>query len=98
MPMSFEELTTKNDLEELEKRILEKFENLITQSGPQQKKWLRSKDVQDMLGISSSSLQNMRINGVLPFSKVQGTIFYELGDVLKVLDQNKITHQNLSAA
>lgn len=98
MPMSFEELTTKNDLEELEKRILEKFENLITQSGPLQKKWLRSKDVQDMLGISSSSLQNMRINGVLPFSKVQGTIFYELGDVLKVLDQNKITHQNLSAA
>ena len=96
--MSFEELTTKNDLEELEKRILEKFENLITQSGPLKKKWLRSKDVQDMLGISSSSLQNMRINGVLPFSKVQGTIFYELGDVLKVLDQNKITHQNLSAA
>lgn len=95
--MSFEELTTKSDLAELEKRLLEKFENYVSQSGSLQKKWLRSKDVQDMLGISSSSLQNMRINGTLPYSKIQGTIFYELGDVLEVLEKNKLNHQKLSA-
>lgn len=53
------------------------------------KKWLKSHQVQRMLSISPGTLQTFRINGIIPFSKIGGSIFYAAEDVQKVLERNK---------
>jgi hypothetical protein len=42
-----------------------------------------------MLSISPGTLQNLRINGMLPFTKIGGVIFYEYEDVKKMLEDHK---------
>ena len=54
------------------------------------KKWLRSRDVRKMLGISPGTLQNLRINGHLPFNKVGGVIFYDRDDIFSMIEANRI--------
>jgi hypothetical protein len=76
-----------------QKQILEKFKEEITGSvkptEPVGIKWLKSHQVQRMLGISPGTLQTLRINGTIPFSKVGGSIYYSSEDVQKVLEKNK---------
>ena len=50
--------------------------------------WLRSSEVRKMLHISPGTLQNMRINGSLRFSKVGGIVYYKYEDVVKMLESN----------
>jgi len=42
-----------------------------------------------MLGISAATLQNLRVNGTMPYSKIGGVIFYDKAEVLEVLNRNK---------
>jgi len=88
--MTTNELVTKFDLVEFERRIIEKLIFCTSSTGPLKKQWLRSKEVQEMLGISASSLQNMRIDGCIPYSKVNGTLFYDYDDILKTLEKGKM--------
>jgi hypothetical protein len=89
MANSFTDLSTKEDLIKLQNSFIEKLDYYFT-STASNRKWLRSKDVENMLSVSSSSLQNMRNNGLIPFSKVQGTIFYEYKDIVELLEKNKV--------
>jgi len=50
---------------------------------------LKSHQVQRLLSISPGTLQNMRINGTVPFSKVGGIIFYDKQEIFKVIQDNK---------
>lgn len=45
------------------------------------KKWLKSKDVRKILGISAGKLQTMRNNNEIPFTKIGASIFYKEEDV-----------------
>lgn len=49
--------------------------------------WIDSHDLSKKLHVSSRTLQRMRKNGTLKFSKVQGKIFYRLEDVLQMLSE-----------
>jgi len=51
-----------------------------------EKKFLRSTEVRKMLGISVGTLQNLRVNGTLPYTKVGGIIFYDQKDIAKMLN------------
>jgi len=42
-----------------------------------------------MLNCSDSTLENMRNNGVINFSKVLGTYYYKFSDVKKMLENNR---------
>ncbi len=55
-------------------------------------KWLRSRDVRKLLGISPGTLQNMRINGSLPYTKVGGVIFYQWNDIDAMIESNRINN------
>lgn len=85
--MNPNEIATKADILELKESILESLQRTSTTSKP--RKWLRSKDVEKMLSISSSGLQNMRIKGTIPFIKLDGTILYEYEDILQILESRK---------
>ena len=63
----------------------------IIQSKPQQtKQWLKSNEVRKLLNISSSTLQNLRINGTLTYTKVGGIMYYDKADIEKLLHGNKV--------
>ena len=52
------------------------------------KEWLPNPEAQEYLGVSKSTLQRWRDDGVLPYSKVNGSIFYRRADLLKVLESH----------
>lgn len=52
-------------------------------------RWLRSKDVRNMLGISDSTLQTMRINGSIPSYKLGSSFFYKLEEILAALEAGR---------
>ena len=83
------ELITKDDLKEFKSDLLTEIK-AIMQPGPgQSKKWLKSVEVRRLLNISPGTLQNLRINGTLRFSKVGSIMYYKLEDINKILEGNE---------
>ena len=83
--MSAQILTTE-DLIDFKVEMLEEIKKLLRQSGVQPtKKWLKSPDVRKLLSISPGTLQNLRVNGTLPYSKIGGVIFYDQDEIQKML-------------
>lgn len=82
---------TLEDLEKLKREILDEIQNLFFSRQPVTpvRKWLRSTELRKILGLSPGTLQNLRLNGTLPFSKVQGVIYYDYEDVRKMLETHK---------
>jgi len=81
------EIVTKQDLSNLKNEILLEL-RAIVKSAPIEKEWLKSSDVRRILNCSPGTLQNLRVNGKLPFSKVGGTMYYKLSDVKTLLDDS----------
>lgn len=81
------DLITKEDLYIFKKELIQELSKLITNSPPPLKKWLKSAEVRKMLSISPGTLQNLRINGSLKFSKVGGIMYYDANDISKMLDK-----------
>lgn len=52
-------------------------------------KWLDNMDVQELLHISTRTLQRLRTSGMLKYSKVNGKIYYRLSDINTMLEQNQ---------
>ncbi|BBE20415.1 hypothetical protein AQPE_4607 [Aquipluma nitroreducens] len=84
------EIITTNDLREFKTELLTEFRKMLKEHhGQPSKKWLKSYEVKKMLGISPGTLQNMRINGTIPFTKMGGILFYDSEDIRKILEDNK---------
>jgi len=47
--------------------------------------WIDGQDVLTKMHISSRTLQRWRINGMLPFSQVNGKYYYRKSDILRLL-------------
>ncbi len=48
--------------------------------------WIDGQDVMAKLHISPKTLQRWRINGLLPFSQVNGKLYYRKSDILRLLN------------
>ena len=84
------EIITTDDLREFKTELLTEFRKMLKEHhGQPSKKWLKSYEVRKMLGISPGTLQNMRINGTIPFTKMGGILFYDSEDIRKILEDNK---------
>ena len=87
------QIITPEDLNEFKIELIEEIKKLFRQTGIQPvKQVLKSPDVRKLLNISPGTLQSMRINGTLPFSKIGGVIYYDYDDIQKMLTNNKINH------
>lgn len=85
------EILTLEDLQVFKKEILQEMKSLFEgKSNGNTKKWLKSIEVREMLGISPGTLQNLRINGTLPYSKMGGMIFYDNDEIQRILVSNRI--------
>lgn len=84
-------IITTEDLLEFKMELLDDIKILLqTSNGQSIKKWLKSPEVRDLLGISPGTLQNLRINGTLPYTKIGGVLYYDYQEILKVLESNRI--------
>ncbi|MDF0707654.1 helix-turn-helix domain-containing protein [Flagellimonas okinawensis] len=84
-------IITTEDLMEFKVELLEDIKDLLENQNKQSnKKWLKSNEVRELLGISPGTLQNLRINGTLPYTKVGGVLYYEYHEITEVLEHNKI--------
>ena len=83
------DILTKQDLIYFKNELLAEFKEILRSDPHRYPKWVRSADVRKMLGISSATLQNMRIQGHIPFTKIGGIMFYSLSDINRILAENK---------
>ncbi len=86
---------TKEDLQEFKSELLAEFKEILNKqqrSVPGQKKWLKSSEIKKLLGLSSGTILNMRVNGTLPYSKVGGIILYDYEEIIKIIQSKKINN------
>jgi len=83
------DIVTKDDLQTFKSELLTELKQLLT-TGHQQKQWLKSPEVRKLLKISPGTLQNLRINGTLRFTRIGSIIYYNQEDIDKVLNANLV--------
>ena len=84
------EVITREDLNEFRTLLLSDLSEMLKSKSQQQKQWLKANEVRKLLNISPGTLQNLRINGTLSYTKIGGIIYYAYSDLMKVLEQNKV--------
>ena len=83
------QIITTDDLREFKIELLDEIRVLISeQKNPTIKKWMKSVEVRKLLNISPGTLQTLRINGTLPYTKIGGTNYYNASDIDVLLLQN----------
>ena len=88
MPMTID-LITRDDFQQFKQELLEELKDMQLGNArtAQNKQWLKSAEVRSMLEVSAGTLQNLRINGQLRFSRVGARIYYKKEDIEKMLLQ-----------
>lgn len=79
------EIITKEDLQEFGQNLLNQIKGLLGQTSDGPKKWLKTYQVKNLLKISDNTLQTLRDNGTIPFTKIGGILYYNYDDINKVL-------------
>ena len=87
------EIITKEDLEIFRVQLLDDLKQIIQPKQVSTREWIKSSEVRTLLKISPGTLQNLRVNGTLPFTKIGGIIYYSSNGINEMLEGNK-THQN----
>jgi hypothetical protein len=85
------EIITKQDLEEFRVVLLNDIKEIFQNKAEPTKKWLKSKEVRKLLNISPGTLQTLRINNTLSYTKIGGIIYYDNADIDKLLATNKVS-------
>ena len=88
-------IITTEDLEEFKRTLLlEIKELLISHEKIGISHWIKSNEVMQKLGISPGTLQNFRINGTIPYSKLGGIIYYDEEKINEILENNERIFKN----
>ena len=88
------QIITTDDLREFKTELLDDIKKLLkTRAETVNKSYLKSADLMKILKVSSGTLQTMRINGTLPYTKIGGIIFYDPDEISKVMKENSF-HNN----
>ncbi len=80
-------IITKEDLQEFKIELLQDIKDLFHIKTTEQKLWLRSAEVRELLKISSGTLQTLRANGTLSYTRVGGTLYYNYKDIEKLFKE-----------
>ena len=83
------EIITKEDLLTFRQEIVQEFQKIVADHVEPPRKWLRSPEVRQMLNISPATLQNLRVNGSIPYSKIDSIFFYPQDEIMKLLEKNQ---------
>ncbi|SIQ13798.1 helix-turn-helix domain-containing protein [Maribacter ulvicola] len=90
MPTS---IITTDDLRDFKLELLDDIKKLLSKEATGKlKKYLKSSEVMDLLQVSPGTLQNLRINGTLPYTKVGGIIYYDAEEIQSIMTANRVQH------
>lgn len=83
------EIVTKEMFEQFAKQMKEEFkglkDSLIKAKLP---KYLKNKDVMEIVGCSYGTLEKLRNSNTLPYKRVLGTYYYEVNEVERIFGVN----------
>ena len=84
-------LTKKDDLRKVLREEIDQAlkRGLLGREDPTGKEWLSNSELISYLNLSKATLQRLRRSGQLPFSKLNGLIFYKRSDVIDLLERNR---------
>lgn len=83
-------IITLEDLQNFKQELLTEIQKLLSQrQTTPARRWLKSNEVRRLLLLSPGTLQNLRVNGTLPFTKIGGVIFYDYDDIQKMIEEHK---------
>ena len=87
-------IITTDDLRDFKLELLDDIKKLLSKEATGKlKKYLKSSEVMDLLQVSPGTLQNLRINGTLPCTKVGGIIYYDAEEIQGVMTANRVQHK-----
>lgn len=88
-------IITTDDLREFKHELLEDLKTILkSNSSGSLKKYLKSSEVMELLQVSPGTLQTLRCNGTLPYSKVGGLIYYDAQEIQEMMEKNRVHHPN----
>jgi len=92
--MAMEILTTE-DLQRFKAELLEEMKKMFEENlkPHETKKWLKTPEVLRILKISPGTLQTLRLNGTIPYTKIGCSLYYDNQDITKILTENKTTNK-----
>ena len=82
------EIVTKEDLESFRVSLLADLARMMKAPDPV-RPWLKSYEVRKLLKISPGTLQRLRSQGILRYSRVGGTILYKYEEVKKLVEKSR---------
>lgn len=84
------QIATKADLQEFKNElVLTLLMALKPYFQTSSTKWLKSHQVRKILGISNGTLHSMRVNGIIPYTKIGNIIYYDQDEINAVVKANK---------
>lgn len=86
MIMDLNDLLTKEDLQQFKAELFDLIKGLKIKPGAAPSPWLKSYEVRKLLKISPGTLQNLRVNGTLAYTKIGGLMYYKYDDVIRLLE------------
>ena len=76
------------------KKMIQKLEAPVEDTtiggGMDKREYMRSADVQEMLGISVCTLKNLRQANAIPYYKLGGIFFYKREEILAYIEATKV--------
>jgi len=90
---SSSQIVTIGDLDEFQTKLLMSIKMLLEgHLGKPARRWLKSHEVRKLLNISAGTLQTLRNNQNIPFTKMGGLIYYDAIEIDRIL----ATRQNIT--
>jgi len=81
-------IITQEDLQHFKTELFAELKNILKTAADPPKKWLKSEEVKKLLKVSPGTLQTLRINGTLQYTKIGGIIYYDFEHIQKTMEKN----------
>jgi hypothetical protein len=86
--MAIQVITT-DDLQRFRDELTKDIQQIFEKFAPQQyKKWVKSDELRKLLNVSPGTLQTLRINGTLKYTKLGGILYYDYDHILEIFADN----------
>lgn len=83
------QIVTVSDLDVFKTELLLAIRSMLREGKASEKKWLKSYEVKNILNISTGTLQRLRSNGTIPYSKIGNITYYDAADIDQVIERKK---------
>lgn len=84
------DIFTKEDLEEFRRSLIKDIIEIVDTKIQPTDKWLKSYEVRKLLNISQGTLQSLRDNKKIEYTKIGNIFLYNNKHIIKMLENNRI--------